>query len=76
MDAHPACEACNIVQSGQLHHCITRNTGGPSEDWNELALCVSCHTEVHAAGRRTFARRYPHLESKIREACKRMGRKF
>ncbi len=76
MNAHPICEACRIVESYHAHHIVTRQTGGAEEDYNCLALCVVCHKEAHYMGRRSFAARYPHLEAKIKEACKRQGRKF
>ena len=75
-NAHPYCEACRLVEARDLHHIITRATGGAEENENYLSLCSVCHTTWHNIGRRAFAARYPHLEAKIQEACKRQGRKF
>jgi hypothetical protein len=76
MNAHPTCEACGIVESRDGHHIVTRATGGLEEDWNYLALCVVCHTTWHNIGRKSFAARYPHLDTKIKESVKRHGRKW
>jgi len=76
INTHPSCEACGIIESKEYHHIITRATGGPSEDWNALALCTICHNVWHMNGRKTFCQRYPKLEPKVRDACKRLGRKF
>src|SRR5208282_372383 len=75
MNAHPNCEACQIVESHDLHHIITRATDGAEEDYNYLALCVVCHNTWHFVGRKAFAVRYQHLSSKIQEACRGQGGK-
>lgn len=74
-NAHPACEACGFP-SQDLHHIITRKTGGEEEDFNYLALCKVCHMVWHNIGRVSFATRYPHLMPKIKEACEKQGRRF
>ena len=76
LNAHPGCEACGIVEASEVHHVITRATGGPDEGWNFLALCMVCHRVWHMIGRKAFSGRYPALTDKIKAACKRMGRKF
>ncbi len=75
INAHPSCEACGFP-SEELHHIITRRSGGPDEEWNWLALCKGCHLLFHSLGRASFCKRYPHLTDKVREACERMGRVF
>jgi len=76
MNIHPACESCGIIESREYHHILSRATGGPSEDWNALALCVSCHQVFHMNGRKTFCARFPKLEAKVKAACQKLGRKF
>lgn len=76
LNAHPACEACNIIEAQEVHHILTRATGGPDENWNFLALCRADHMIFHQLGRRAFAQRFPALAQKIEEACKTGGRKF
>ena len=73
---HPVCEACRFMATQEVHHIITRATGGPDEAWNFLSLCKYDHLGLHDQGRRSFAERFPHLADKIKDACKRMGRKF
>jgi len=75
MNAHSDCEAC-AFPSEELHHIITRRSGGLDEDFNWLALCKGCHLLFHSLGRASFCKRYPHLEAKVREACDMMGRVF
>jgi len=76
VNAHQACEACYVLPSDELHHILTRASGGPDEEWNWLALCKGCHILFHSMGRASFCKRYPHLEAKVREACDMMGRVF
>jgi 5-methylcytosine-specific restriction endonuclease McrA len=76
MNLHTVCECCGIVESRELHHIVTRSTGGQDEDWNYLALCTVCHHTFHYLGRKSFAARYPHLADKIKEAVIRQGRKW
>ena len=75
-NGHPTCEACNIVQSQELHHICSRASHGAEEDYNYLALCQICHYAFHKLGRKSFSVRYPHLSAKIQEACRRQGRKW
>lgn len=76
MNLHPYCEACGNWQSEELHHILSRRSGGPDEDWNWLALCKACHLVFHTVGRYSFTLRYPACEEKIKAACATMGRKF
>jgi len=75
MNAHPDCEACGFP-SEELHHVLSRASGGPDDEYNWLALCKADHILFHAMGRASFCKRYPHLEAKVCEACDRMGRVF
>ena len=75
-NSHQVCEACNLIETQEIHHVLSRATGGPDEAWNFLALCKSDHYLYHQMGRRSFAERFPHLADKIKEACKTGGRKF
>ena len=75
MNAHPECEACGFP-SEELHHIISRRSGGLDEEWNWLALCKVCHSIFHNSGRVTFCKRFPHLEDKVKAACDAMGRVF
>lgn len=75
-EAHPVCEACQQAPSECTHHIVTEKSGGPTEDWNFLALCFFCHTPgIHTLGNRRFIERYPHIGPKIVAARLRMGRK-
>lgn len=76
LNSHRACEACIGFPAEEVHHIITRATGGPDEAFNFLALCKVCHLVFHQIGRASFCKRYPHLEAKVREACDMMGRVF
>jgi hypothetical protein len=74
-DAHEKCEACGLEPPVCVHHIVTEITGGPTEDWNFLALCFFCHTPgIHQLGNRRFIERYPHVGPKIVAARLRMGR--
>jgi len=75
LNLHPSCEVCGS-SSEQLHHILSRRSGGPDEEWNWMALCKCCHNNFHSLGRASFARRFPIVMHKIREACERMGRKM
>lgn len=75
-EAHPICEACKMEQTTDAHHIVSEKTGGPTEDWNLLALCYYCHVPgVHTLGRVRFEARYPHLAPKMTAALIRCGRK-
>ena len=76
LNAHRICEACHLIDAQEVHHILTRASGGPDENWNFLALCKYDHNGFHDQGRRSFAERFPHLADKIKEACKTGGRKF
>lgn len=76
INLHPTCEACEGWKTEELHHILSRRSGGPDEEWNWLALCKACHLVFHSVGRASFAKRYPWLEDKIKAACDKMGRKF
>ena len=75
MNAHPLCETCDHP-SEELHHIISRKSGGADEEWNWLALCKYCHAGFHSIGRYSFAMRYPSATAKIKDACERVGRVF
>jgi 5-methylcytosine-specific restriction endonuclease McrA len=75
MNAHPGCEVCGHPAE-ELHHILTRKSGGPDEEWNWLALCKYCHNGFHSIGRYSFALRFPIVHDKIRDACARLGRTF
>jgi len=74
INRHPVCEACHIIESQEVHHIVTRATGGPDEDWNFLALCVGDHNLFHDRGFREFCRRFPDLKYKVEAARLHMGR--
>ncbi len=73
---HPVCEACRMKESAETHHIVSEKTGGPTEGWNLLALCHTCHQAgFHQMGWLTFCAAWPHLSGKIAAARIRMGRK-
>lgn len=74
-ESHPVCEACMFEKSSQTHHIVSKKSSGPAEDWNFLALCIFCHTEIHSKGWLKFTDRYPWLAGKIVAARIRCGRK-
>ena len=58
------------------HHIVSEKTGGPTEEWNLLGLCVFCHVPgFHTLGWLRFCDRWPHLAGKITAARIRMGRR-
>jgi len=74
-EAHPMCEACKREPTRDTHHIVSEKTGGPSEDWNFLGLCLFCHVPgFHTLGWLRFSDHYPHLAPKIAGARLRMGR--
>lgn len=74
--AHPVCEACGMEASSETHHIVSEKTGGPTEEWNLLALCHFDHVPgFHTLGWKRFCNRWPHLAPKIVTARIRMGRK-
>ena len=60
------CEMCGILLDGlwHAHHRIAWASGGPTETHNGMALCVECHTRVHAM---TFIPRKWQLDCHERE---------
>lgn len=75
-DSHPLCEACRMKPSTQAHHIVTEGSGGPTEEWNLMALCLGCHQPgFHDQGWKTFCAAWPHLAGKITAARIRCGRK-
>lgn len=75
-EAHPVCEACRLEATHDAHHIVSEKSGGPTEEWNLLALCFFCHTPgVHVLGWKRFGERHPHVMGKIVAARIRMGRK-
>ena len=75
-DQFPTCQACGIDASAHTHHINTEKSGGPTEDWNFLALCAICHDLIHRIGNRRFIERYPSTGDKIALAKLQMGRKI
>jgi hypothetical protein len=47
----------------QVHHIVTRATGGSNELDNLIALCLTCHTDVHTKA--PFTRRFTDIELKL-----------
>jgi len=74
MNRHQICEACGFPAE-ELHHILSRRSGGPDVDWNWLSLCRACHLVFHTVGRSSFMERYPACEEKIVAACEHMGRR-
>lgn len=56
------CEVCGTRQGTVAHHIKTKNSGGPDEDWNLLAICHVHHTEIHKRGAAFMCQKYFHLE--------------
>jgi hypothetical protein len=75
-DRHESCEACKVDPPSVSHHINTEKSGGPTEDWNFLALCAVCHDLIHRIGNRRFIERYPSTCDKIALAKLQMGRKI
>ena len=74
---HRVCEAGMDAASGPPHHINSRGAhGNIDEAWNLLALSRTRHAEYHDVGHRVFARRYPHLEPKIRAAREKVGKSW
>jgi hypothetical protein len=69
-----ACEICGAP--AEAHEIITRKTGGPCEEWNQIRFCRVHHRLIHSLGRYSFALAYPQFRDKIEAACERMGRVF
>jgi hypothetical protein len=47
----------------QVHHIIEQNKGGSDDLHNLIALCLTCHTDVHTKA--PFTRRFTVLELKM-----------
>lgn len=49
---HPFCEQCFergiLVETQELHHKIPLSEGGTHDRSNLIALCKSCHSQIHA----------------------------
>ena len=74
--AYPVCQACRIQPTAEAAHIVSKKTGGPTEDWNLLALCYGCHEGTfHQYGWLTFCDIFPHLAGKVIAARIRCGRK-
>jgi len=42
------CELCGKADMGlQVHHVVSRGSGGPDMPENLITLCASCHTLAH-----------------------------
>ena len=73
---HPICEACGREETRDAHHIVSEKSGGPTEEWNLLALCFYDHVPCfHTLGWLRFCDRFPHLAGKVTAARIRMGRK-
>lgn len=46
--AHPVCERCQRAQSVLVHHIVRKRDGGTDDPDNLLALCRSCHAQIHS----------------------------
>ena len=47
----------------QVHHILPREDGGTDEPENLIAVCLTCHSDVHT--HRPFCRRFTPLEQQI-----------
>ena len=49
---HPFCERCFgrgvIVPTEEIHHMLPLSEGGTHDRENLIALCKSCHSQIHA----------------------------
>ena len=49
---HPFCELCFesgiIVETEEIHHKKPLNEGGTHDRSNLIAMCKSCHSQIHA----------------------------
>lgn len=46
----------------QVHHVVERSNGGTNDPDNLIAICITCHSDVHT--RRPFTRRFTPVELK------------
>jgi len=45
------CAKCSVARSrANFHHIITWGDGGPTDEWNLVMLCVTCHSMIHEEG--------------------------
>lgn len=43
------CELCGKADMGlQVHHVVSKGSGGPDHRCNLITLCADCHTRTHA----------------------------
>lgn len=47
----------------QVHHIVPQSEGGTDDSDNLIALCLTCHSDVHT--KRPFTRRFTHSELKL-----------
>ena len=52
------CAICGAPPPSDPHHIKSRAAWGPDTAANVVALCRHHHSEIHAIGRHTFARKY------------------
>ncbi|WP_331674013.1 HNH endonuclease signature motif containing protein [Blautia sp.] len=49
---HPFCEQCYdrgiLVETQEIHHKLPLSEGGTHDRSNLIALCKSCHSQIHA----------------------------
>lgn len=60
------CEICG--SPAEVHHIITRGSGGTDHKDNLLNLCRKHHTEIHTIGRESFSSKYEVVRERIRYA--------
>lgn len=47
--ARNICQRCEMRRSTRAHHIKLRSHGGSDRAFNLLAVCETCHDEIHAA---------------------------
>lgn len=52
---HPFCARCSAIAT-IAHHIIRRRFGGSDDDSNLEALCMTCHSRLHAKSGESFGR--------------------
>ena len=68
-----SCAVC-ASPGADVHHIVSRGSGGGDVPYNLLHLCRKCHTEVHIIGWVAFGRKYPRVYGKIMNAREIAGR--
>jgi 5-methylcytosine-specific restriction endonuclease McrA len=52
------CNACLKPAPNDAHHIKSRGSGGHDETHNLVALCRSCHQNLHRIGLNSFAEKH------------------